>query len=469
MWFVWFIFSVFLVVQSQRAEGEALPSDSLPPHHTRQTRSAPAFPSGQLASYTQPQEGADARSSLSQLLARLISRKGEDGKGECNWSESLLPSHLITYRSFLFPSWSCYFLSSFTSIPLRAAVTHAARWSHHLAFPRLPPALSSISLYLLLAPSLCPSISTPDLTLSVTVYLWLSISRRCVTGSSQLSGTENKCISMTYFPQPHSKWFLHDRYVHCCHVTTSSCHHHPHPVSSRLSLPDQILPDQQSQRPGPQPQDKGQRLPWLDGLWTTQRRGVRVLLLKARLAFSPWNKKPEWQPPTAELIKKHNGPFSHCIHYNQGLTWPEPWTSLASLLYLSREEKDPAITVQAATTTRLTMFYLVVILYKILWKHQNQQCASPSLNTFSLLDLWPLWPTCVCCMHQSSKNKSHMCSSIFTNTQWQLCLKQERSWDYFQLWINTDLVLKSVFFWQAGWRVREWVKICVHRQVTSKM
>lgn len=63
----------------------------------------------------------------------------------------------------------------------------------------------------------------------------------------------------------------------------------PLPVSSRLSLPDQILPDQQSQRPGSQPQDKGQRLPWLDGLWTTQRRGVRVLLLKGWLTFSSDN------------------------------------------------------------------------------------------------------------------------------------------------------------------------------------
>lgn len=51
----------------------------------------------------------------------------------------------------------------------------------------------------------------------------------------------------------------------------------------RLSVPDQILRQQQGQWALPQPQDKGQRLPRLDGLWTSQRRGVRVLLLKARL------------------------------------------------------------------------------------------------------------------------------------------------------------------------------------------
>uniref|UniRef100_A0A8P4KBV1 Gastrin/cholecystokinin peptide hormone domain-containing protein n=1 Tax=Dicentrarchus labrax TaxID=13489 RepID=A0A8P4KBV1_DICLA len=90
---------------SQRAEGEALSSDSLPQYHTRQARSAPAPPSGQLPNYIQPQEDADARNSLSQLLARLISRKG--GDGEEKWIESVtgaevLPlSHLITHVAFL--------------------------------------------------------------------------------------------------------------------------------------------------------------------------------------------------------------------------------------------------------------------------------------------------------------------------------------------------------------------------------
>ncbi|XP_040022292.1 cholecystokinin [Gasterosteus aculeatus] len=64
---------------SQRAEGEALVSDNPPPPsslHTRQTRSAPAGPSGHLANFDQLQEDANARNSLSQLLARLVSRKG---------------------------------------------------------------------------------------------------------------------------------------------------------------------------------------------------------------------------------------------------------------------------------------------------------------------------------------------------------------------------------------------------------
>ncbi|XP_034553807.1 cholecystokinin-like isoform X2 [Notolabrus celidotus] len=62
----------------QRAEGEALPSDTLPPpspDHTRHTRSAPAPPSGLLTNHNQRQEEADALNSLSQLLARLVSRK----------------------------------------------------------------------------------------------------------------------------------------------------------------------------------------------------------------------------------------------------------------------------------------------------------------------------------------------------------------------------------------------------------
>ncbi|KAL6108873.1 uncharacterized protein ACO6RY_12128 [Pungitius sinensis] len=64
---------------SQRAVGEALVSDNLPPPsslHTRQARSAPAAPSGRLANYDQLQEEANARNSLSQLLARLVSSKG---------------------------------------------------------------------------------------------------------------------------------------------------------------------------------------------------------------------------------------------------------------------------------------------------------------------------------------------------------------------------------------------------------
>lgn len=69
-----------LLLQPQRVEGEVLASDTLPPQHTRQARSAPAPPSGQQANYNQAQDDADLRSSLSQLLARLLSRKGENGR-----------------------------------------------------------------------------------------------------------------------------------------------------------------------------------------------------------------------------------------------------------------------------------------------------------------------------------------------------------------------------------------------------
>lgn len=61
----------------QRTERKALVTESLPvplTNHTRQARSAPAPPSGQLQSES-------AQNSLSQLLARLLSRKSE-------WSET---------------------------------------------------------------------------------------------------------------------------------------------------------------------------------------------------------------------------------------------------------------------------------------------------------------------------------------------------------------------------------------------
>ncbi|XP_042280676.1 cholecystokinin-like [Thunnus albacares] len=90
---------------SQRADGETLVSDSLPapsPNHTRQVRSAPALPSGQLANYNQPREEADARNSLSQLLARLISRKGYQTRSSITSRASgLSPSHRIKDRDYL--------------------------------------------------------------------------------------------------------------------------------------------------------------------------------------------------------------------------------------------------------------------------------------------------------------------------------------------------------------------------------
>ncbi|KAI9520299.1 hypothetical protein NQZ68_018606 [Dissostichus eleginoides] len=91
---------------SQRAEGEALVSDSMPPpspHHTRLARSAPAPPSGQLANYNPSQENADARISLSQLLARLLSRKASPYQSRPSLSSrasGLSPAHRITDRDY---------------------------------------------------------------------------------------------------------------------------------------------------------------------------------------------------------------------------------------------------------------------------------------------------------------------------------------------------------------------------------
>ncbi|XP_075869023.1 cholecystokinin [Nelusetta ayraudi] len=88
----------------QRVEGEVLASDTLPPQHTRQARSAPAPPSGQQANYNQAQDDADLRSSLSQLLARLLSRKGSPYQTRSSVSSrasGLSPSHRIKDRDYL--------------------------------------------------------------------------------------------------------------------------------------------------------------------------------------------------------------------------------------------------------------------------------------------------------------------------------------------------------------------------------
>ncbi|XP_026149667.1 cholecystokinin [Mastacembelus armatus] len=99
---------------SQRAEGEALVSDSLPSpssDHTRQARSAPALPSEQLTNYNQPQWDADARNSLSQwpeLMARLMSSKGShpgfpyhSRSSLSSRASGLAPSHRIKDRDYL--------------------------------------------------------------------------------------------------------------------------------------------------------------------------------------------------------------------------------------------------------------------------------------------------------------------------------------------------------------------------------
>ncbi|TDH12140.1 hypothetical protein EPR50_G00067890 [Perca flavescens] len=101
--------SLSLPSQSMRAEGEAPVSDSLlpppaSPHHTRQARSAPALPSGHLANFDQPQEDGDARNSLSQLLARLVSSKSSPYHTRSSVSSrasGLAPGHRIKDRDYL--------------------------------------------------------------------------------------------------------------------------------------------------------------------------------------------------------------------------------------------------------------------------------------------------------------------------------------------------------------------------------
>ncbi|XP_062254777.1 cholecystokinin-like [Platichthys flesus] len=92
---------------AQRAEGEALLSHNLPspsPNHTRQVRSAPAPPAGQLANYNQPQEDTDPKNGLSQLLARLLSRKGFPHQARSSLTSrasGLSPAHRIKDRDYL--------------------------------------------------------------------------------------------------------------------------------------------------------------------------------------------------------------------------------------------------------------------------------------------------------------------------------------------------------------------------------
>ncbi|XP_068616383.1 cholecystokinin-like [Brachionichthys hirsutus] len=91
-------------VMSQRAEGEAGSPDSPSPRHTRRTRSAQAPPSGKQVNYNQPQDAADARKNLSQLLARLISRKGSPYQTRSSLTSrasGLAPGHRIQDRDYV--------------------------------------------------------------------------------------------------------------------------------------------------------------------------------------------------------------------------------------------------------------------------------------------------------------------------------------------------------------------------------
>ncbi|XP_053737800.1 cholecystokinin-like [Synchiropus splendidus] len=90
---------------SQQVQGEALVSDNLPMptfNQTRQVRSARAPPSERL-SYNQAQEEADTRNKLSQLLARLISRKGSPAQTRTSITSrasGLSPAHRIMDRDY---------------------------------------------------------------------------------------------------------------------------------------------------------------------------------------------------------------------------------------------------------------------------------------------------------------------------------------------------------------------------------
>ncbi|KAM9852163.1 cholecystokinin-like [Aulostomus maculatus] len=92
---------------SQRAEGEAVITDSQTPpspNHARQARSVRGPPSAQLSNYNLPQEDADARTSLNQLLAKLLSWKGSPQQTRSPISSrasGLAPSHRIKDRDYL--------------------------------------------------------------------------------------------------------------------------------------------------------------------------------------------------------------------------------------------------------------------------------------------------------------------------------------------------------------------------------
>uniref|UniRef100_A0A1A8MDG8 Cholecystokinin n=2 Tax=Nothobranchius TaxID=28779 RepID=A0A1A8MDG8_9TELE len=95
--------SLSLPLPSMRAESKALVTQSLPApshNHTRQARSAPAPPSDQFSHYNQPLE--DAPNSLSQLLARLLSRKGSSFQSRSSLSSrAVAPNHRIKDRDYL--------------------------------------------------------------------------------------------------------------------------------------------------------------------------------------------------------------------------------------------------------------------------------------------------------------------------------------------------------------------------------
>ncbi|KAM4735483.1 cholecystokinin [Anableps anableps] len=97
--------SLSLPSQSVRAESATRLTESLhapSPNHTRQVRSAPVPPSDQYTHYSQLRENAEAPNSLSQLLARLIPRKGSSFQIRSSLSSrAVAPSHRIKDRDYL--------------------------------------------------------------------------------------------------------------------------------------------------------------------------------------------------------------------------------------------------------------------------------------------------------------------------------------------------------------------------------
>ncbi|MED6250665.1 hypothetical protein ATANTOWER_004215 [Ataeniobius toweri] len=97
--------SLSLPSQSLRAESTTRLTNSLhapSPNHTRQARSAPAPPSDQFTCYSQLRENAEAPDSLSQLLARLVPRKGSPFQIRSSLSSRAVgPSHRIKDRDYL--------------------------------------------------------------------------------------------------------------------------------------------------------------------------------------------------------------------------------------------------------------------------------------------------------------------------------------------------------------------------------
>lgn len=118
-----------ILLKPQTVEGEVLTSDTLRPRHMRQARSAPAPPSGQQATYNQALDDAELRSSLSQLLGRLLSGKGENGasRDKVDRTSYFRLTRPVTISSR--PLSALLHLST----PLPSPVTHAV--SHHLPFP----------------------------------------------------------------------------------------------------------------------------------------------------------------------------------------------------------------------------------------------------------------------------------------------------------------------------------------------